>query len=71
MLRMIPIPAPVYQGHILYIDVRDSVLCPDQTKQYYFIMTDESTKCNLGEPGHYVCTHQSSLSSAAQQSRAQ
>ena len=58
MLRMIPIPVPVDQEHFLYIDVRDSVLCLDQIKQYYFTMTDdELSKCKLAEPGRYVCTH--------------
>ena len=62
MLRMIPIPVPVDQEHFLYIDVRGSVLCLDQTKQYYFAMTDvELSKCKLAEPGRYVCTHQLTL----------
>ena len=35
MLRMIPFPVPVNQEHFLYVDVRESVMCLDQTKQYY------------------------------------
>jgi len=63
-LRMIPIPVPVNREHFLYIDVRDSVLCLDRARQYYFTMTeDELPKCQLAEPGHYVCTHQHTLSS--------
>jgi len=65
MRRMIPIPVPVDQEHFLYIDMRDSVLCLDQTKQYYFTMTnDELSKCKLAGPGRYMCTHQRTLSSA-------
>ena len=62
VLRMIPIPVPVNREHFLYIDVRDSVLCLDRTRQYYFTMTeDELPKCKLAEPGHYLCTHQRTL----------
>jgi hypothetical protein len=58
MLRMIPIPVPIDQEHFLYIDIRDSVLCLDQSKQYYFTMTDgELSKCKLAEPSRYVCKH--------------
>ena len=65
VLRMIPIPVPVNLEHFLYIDVRDSVLCLDQARQYYFTMTeDELPKCKLVDPGHYVCTHQRTLLSA-------
>jgi len=42
--------------------VRDSVLCLDQTKQYYFTMQEgELSKCKLAEPRRYVCTHQRTL----------
>ena len=59
---MVSIPVPVNQEHFLYIDVRDSVLCLDRAKQYYFTMTeDKLPKCKLAEPGHYVCTHQRTL----------
>ena len=62
VLRMVPIPVLVNQEHFLYIDVRDSVLCLDRAKQYYFTMTeDKLPKCKLAEPGHYVCTHQRTL----------
>jgi len=55
--RMIPIPVPVNREHFLYIDVRDSVLCSDRARQYYFIMTeDELPNCKLAEPGYYVRT---------------
>ena len=57
MLRMIPIPVPVDQEHFLYIDMRESLLCLDQTKQYYFTMTDdELSRCKWAEPGRYVRT---------------
>jgi len=36
VLRMIPIPVPVNREHFLYIDVRESVLCLDRARQYYF-----------------------------------
>jgi len=59
---MIPIPVPVNREHFLYMNVRDSVLCLDRAKQYYFTMTeDELPKSKLVEPGHYVCTHQRTL----------
>ena len=62
MWRMIPIPVPVDQDHFLYIDVRDSVLCLGQTKQFYSPMHEgELAKCKLAEPGRYVCTHQRTL----------
>jgi len=62
VLRMFPIPVPVDQVHFLYIDVRDSVLCLDQTRQYYFTMQEgELAKCNLAEPGRYLCTNQSTV----------
>jgi len=62
VLKMIPIPVPVDQEHFLYIDVRDSALCLDQTRQYY-ITTQEGklAKCKLAEPSRYVCTHQRTL----------
>ena len=66
MLRMFPIPVRVDPEHFLYIDTRDPVLCLDQTKQYYFTMTeDESPKCKLAESDHYVCTHQRTLLSTS------
>jgi hypothetical protein len=72
MLRMIPIPMLVHQEHFLYIDVQDSVLCLDQTKQYYFTMTDgELSKCKLAEPSRYMCNHPRTLLSTATTSRAQ
>jgi hypothetical protein len=38
------------------------VLCLDQTKQYYFTMTDdELTKSKWAEPGRYVCSHPRTL----------
>ena len=44
---------------------RDSVLCLDHTKEYYFTMTDnELVKCKLVEPTRYVCAHQHTLLSA-------
>jgi len=53
VLRMIPIPVPLNRDHFPYIDVRDSVLCLDRARQYYFSMTeDELPKCKLAEPGH-------------------
>ena len=53
MSRMVPIPVPMDQEHFIYIDVRDSVLCLDQAKQYYFTMTDDALpKCRSAEPGH-------------------
>ena len=62
VLRMIPIPVPVNREHFLYIDVRDSVLCLDQDRQYYFTMSEnELSKCKLAEPGYYVCTHEHTL----------
>ena len=45
-----------------YIDVQDSVLCLDQTKQYYFTMTDdELAKGKSVASGRYVSTHQRTL----------
>ena len=62
ILKMVPLPVPINQEHFLYIDVRDSVLCLDRAKQYYFTMTENKLpKCKLVEPGHYVCTHQHTL----------
>jgi hypothetical protein len=62
MLRMIPLPVPVDQEHFLYIDVKDSVLCLDQSKQYYFTMTDaELPKCKLAELDYHVYTYQRTL----------
>jgi hypothetical protein len=62
VLRMIPITVPVNREHLLYIDVRDSVLCLDRARLYYFTMTeDELLQCKLADPGHYVCTHQRTL----------
>jgi len=62
VLRMIPISVPVDQEHFLYIHVRDSVLCLDQNRQYYFTMQEGAlAKCKLAEPGRYVCTHQRTL----------
>jgi hypothetical protein len=53
---------PIDQEHFLYIDIRDSVLCLDQPKQYYFTMTDgELSKCKLAEPSRYVCKHPRTL----------
>jgi len=53
VLRMIPIPVPLNRDYFPYIDVRDSVLCLDRARQYYFSMTeDELPKCKLAEPGH-------------------
>jgi len=62
MLRMIPKPVPVGQEHFLYIDVQDSELYLDQTKQYYFALTnDELSKSKLPEPDRYLCTHHCSM----------
>ena len=62
MSRMVPIPVSVDKEHCLYIDVRDSVLCLDQAKQYYFTLKEnEVPKCRSAEPGHYVCTHPRTL----------
>ena len=62
ILRTIPIPVPVDQEHFFYIDVRNSVLCLDQTMQYYFTMTDDAlSRCKWAEPGRYACTHQRTL----------
>jgi hypothetical protein len=59
---MIPLPVPVDQEHFLYIDIKDSVLCLDQSKHYYFTMTDvELPKCKLAEPGYHVCSYQRTL----------
>jgi len=52
VLRTIPIPVLVNRKHFLYIGVRDSVLCLDRARQYFFTMTeDELSKCKLAEPG--------------------
>ena len=59
---MIPIPVPSDEERVLYIDVRESLLCLDQTKQYYFTMTDDKLSRNKwAEPCRYVCTHQRML----------
>ena len=59
---MVPLPLPVDQDHFVHIDMRDAVVCVDQAKQYYFSMREEElSTCKLGEPGHYVCTHQHTL----------
>jgi len=66
VLRMIPITVPVNREHFLYIDVRHSVLCLDRARQYYFTMTeDELRKCQLADPGHYMCTHRSQVTTCA------
>jgi len=60
--RMVPLPLPVDQDHFVYIDVRDAVVCVDPAKQYHFAMREEElSTCKLGEPGHYVCSHQRTL----------
>ena len=62
MLRMIPIPVPVDQEHFLYIDMRESLLCLDQTKKYYFTMADYLiSRCKWAESGRYLCTQQRTL----------
>ena len=66
MWRMVPIPLPVNHDHFVYIDVRDSVLCLDQTKQFYFTMQDsELTHCKPTELDKFVCTHQRTLLSTS------
>ena len=62
VLRMIPIPVPVNREQFLYTNVRDSVLCLDRARQYYFTLTEEElSKFKVAEPCHYVCTHQRTL----------
>ena len=68
----IPIPVPVDPKHFLYTDVRYSILCIDQAKQYYFTLTDdELSGCKVAGQGHYVCTQQRTLLSTATTGRAQ
>jgi len=62
VLRLIAITLLVSREQFLYIEVRDSVLCLDRARQYYFTSTeDELLNCKLAEPCHYVCTHQRTL----------
>jgi hypothetical protein len=69
MLRIIPIPVPVDHEHFLYIDIRYSVMCIDQAKRYYFTLTDnELANCKVAGQGHYMCTHQRTLSTVTTKS---
>jgi len=66
VLRMIPIPVPMNQNSFLYVDVGESILCMDRTKQYYFTMREsELAHCKVLEVGQYMCTRQQTLLSTA------
>ena len=40
VLKMIPIPVPMNQNNFFYIDIGESILCMDRTRQYYFTMRE-------------------------------
>jgi hypothetical protein len=58
VVRMIPTPVRVNQESFLYLDVGESVLCLERTRQYYFTMKEnELAQCKVLEPGNCVCKH--------------
>jgi hypothetical protein len=61
-LRVIPIPVRVNLDKFVYIDVGESILCIDRTKQYYFGMTEgHLAECKAAKPKQFVCKHQRTL----------
>jgi hypothetical protein len=49
--RMVPIPIPLGNNKFMYIKTDESVLCLDQTRQYYFeINNNELNNCKKFRP---------------------
>ena len=66
VLKVIPIPVRVNLDKFVYIEVGEPILCRDQTKQYYFGMTEgQLAECKTIKPREYVCKHQRTLLSTA------
>jgi hypothetical protein len=65
IFKMIPIPAPMEQNKFLYIDTDESILCLDQTRQCYFMITnDELEGCKILNPNSYTCKQNHPLMSS-------
>jgi len=56
-LKLIPMSSALENKKLLYIDIEESILCLDETMQYYFMIDEaELCHCKTTTTGSYVCT---------------
>jgi hypothetical protein len=62
---MTPIPVALGSKRFLYIDTAESILCLDQAKQYYFMLTEqEFGLCKTMDFSSYICKKKHPLMSS-------
>ena len=65
ILKMTPIPVALDLNKFLYIDTAESMLCLDQARQYYLMLTeDELRQCKTKDSNSYVCKQKHPLMSS-------
>jgi hypothetical protein len=63
--KMIPIPISLGNNKFVYINTDESILCLDQTRQYYFEMkTEELINCKNLDSRTYICKQKQPLLSS-------
>ena len=65
IFRMTPIPVALGLKRFLYIDTAESILCLDQARQYYFMLTEqEFGLCKTMDFSSYKCKKKHPLMSS-------
>lgn len=65
ILTMIPIPVVVENNKFVYINTDESILGLDQTRQYYFMLSEEELRnCKTTVAGSFICKQNHPLMSS-------
>ena len=65
IFRLTPIPVALGSKRFLYIDTAESILCLDQARQYYFMLTEEEFGlCKTMDFSSYICKQKHPLMSS-------
>jgi hypothetical protein len=65
ILKMYPIPVPLKPNTFLYIETVESILCLDQARQFYLMLTeDELRQCKRKDSSSYVCKQNQAMMSS-------
>jgi hypothetical protein len=68
IFNMIPIPIHLETTKFVYINTEESILCIDQIRQYYFMMTkEELARCKTTDASSYICKQEHPLMSSHSQ----
>jgi hypothetical protein len=64
LFKMIPISMELEHKRFLYINTDESILCLDQTRQYYFMLNEDLNHCKVTIAGSYLCKQRHPLMSS-------